>query len=146
MSTYSFQDVVMTLAGPGGVLSLGYGNAVAEEGISIEPIEDKNTLTIGADGEGMHSLHSSNAKKFTLRLLKTSPQNQLIQAMYNTQKTSAALWGLNMIVVRQTASGDTHTGVDGAFVKVAPNGYKKVGDFLEWAWDCIKGESELGKY
>ena len=51
MSTYSFQDVVATLVGPTGTVNLGYGAAVAEEGITVEMAGDKNTMMIGSDGE-----------------------------------------------------------------------------------------------
>ena len=54
MTTYSFQDVAATIVGPGGAFSLGYGEATAEEGITIVRAGDKNTMTIGSDGEGMH--------------------------------------------------------------------------------------------
>ena len=46
--TYSFIDVQATLVGPTGVIELGYGAAVAEEGITIEMAEDKNAMLIGA--------------------------------------------------------------------------------------------------
>ncbi|MBU9403923.1 DUF3277 family protein, partial [Burkholderia multivorans] len=61
MATYSFQDVTATIVGPGGAFSLGYGSANAEEGITIAQAGDKNTMTVGADGEVMHSLHADKS-------------------------------------------------------------------------------------
>ena len=58
---YSFMDVVATLTGPGGSIDLGYGAAVAEEGISIAQTEDRNMMMIGADGEGMHTLRAGKS-------------------------------------------------------------------------------------
>jgi structural protein KPP10_ORF10 len=145
MSSYSFTDVVMSLSGPTGSLDLGYGNAVAEEGIDVDMLEDKNTVTTGADGEIMHSMHAGNTGRMTLRLLKTSPQNAKLMVMYNAQKTATALWGKNLILVRQTAAGDTHTGRQMAFQKKASVGYKKVGAFLEWPFVGVV-ESVLGIY
>ncbi len=146
MSTYSLQDVVATLSGPTGVLQLGFGSALAEDAITLTMSEEKNTMQIGADGEGQHNLHSGNAGKITFRFLKTSPLNALLTAMYNAQKQSAALWGKNLITVRHTASGDFHQGTLCAFTKKADNGYQKVGNFLEWGFDCIRLESHLGTY
>jgi hypothetical protein len=69
-------DVTATLAGPTGDIDLGYGSANAEEGITVTMTEAKNTMTIGADGEVMHSLHAGKAGTITVTLLKTSPVNK----------------------------------------------------------------------
>ncbi|MCE6957462.1 DUF3277 family protein, partial [Acinetobacter baumannii] len=73
MSTYSFMDTQCTLASDDGVIDLGYGAGVADEGITIAMAGDANTMTIGADGEGMHSLSANKSGTVTVRLLKTSP-------------------------------------------------------------------------
>ena len=75
MSSYSFMDTLNALTSDDGVVDLGYGAAIAEEGITFAMAGDKNTMTIGADGEGMHSLHADNSGQVTIRLLKTSPAN-----------------------------------------------------------------------
>lgn len=146
MTTYAFQDVTATLAGPTGVFDLGYGAAVSEEGISIDMAGDKNTMMIGADGEGMHSLHSDKSGTVTVRLLKTSPANAKLQACYDAQSLSAALWGQNVIVIRQTGSGDTTTARSCAFKKKPSLNYKKDGDIVEWVFDSIKIDTILGTY
>jgi hypothetical protein len=69
MATYSFQDVVAAIAGVGGSINLAAGAGVAEEGITIESMEDKSVMTIGADGSGMHSLVANEASTVTIRLL-----------------------------------------------------------------------------
>ncbi len=56
MSAYSFLNIVAAIAGPGAAFNLGAGAAVSEEGITISPNEDKNTMVIGADGKGQHTL------------------------------------------------------------------------------------------
>lgn len=61
MSTYSFIDVTASLTGPSGAVDLGYGAANSDEGIVVSMTEAKNTMTTGADGEGMHSLHAAKA-------------------------------------------------------------------------------------
>lgn len=93
MSTYSFLDTQASIVGPGGSFSIGSGDGIAEEGITIEPAGDKNTMQVGADGTGMHNLHADKSGTITVRLLKTSPKNAMLMAMYNLQQTSAALWG-----------------------------------------------------
>ncbi|MDP3351813.1 MAG: DUF3277 family protein [Hydrogenophaga sp.] len=146
MSTYSFQDVQATLVGPTGVLDLGYGAAVAEEGITIEMAGDKNTMMVGADGEGMHSLHADKSGTITVRLLKTSPQNAKLQAMYGAQTLASQLHGQNVITVRNPASGDITVARSCAFKRKPSLNYAKEGDTVEWVWDAIKIDTVLGTY
>ena len=146
MTTYSFQDVQATLVGPTGIVNLGYGAAVADEGISIDMAGDKNTMLIGADGEGMHSLHSDKSGMVTVRLLKTSPTNAKLMAMYDAQTLSSALHGQNLITVTNPSSGDITTARSCAFKKKPSLNYKKDGDVIEWVFDSIKIDSLLGTY
>lgn len=145
-NTYSFQDVQATLVGPTGVINLGYGAAVAEEGIGIDPAGDKNTMMIGADGEGMHSLHADKSGTITVRLLKTSPTNSKLMAMYDAQALSSALWGNNLITVTNPVSGDVTTCRACAFKKRPGLTYKKDGDIVEWVFDSLKIDTVLGIY
>jgi predicted SPOUT superfamily RNA methylase MTH1 len=134
MSTYSFIDVQATLTGPGGVVPLGYGAGTAEEGIDTDMVEDKNTLTIGADGTPMHSLHASDAGRVTIRLLKTSPANKALNLLYNLQKSDSSLWGQNVLVISDTARGDVLTGTQLAFNRQTPVKYGKEGGTNEWSF------------
>lgn len=146
MSTYSFQDVQATLVGPTGIINLGYGAAVADEGISIDMAGDKNTMLIGADGEGMHSLHADKSGTVTVRLLQTSPTNAKLQAMYDAQTLSSTLHGQNLITVTNPASGDITTARSCAFKKKPSINYRKDGSIMEWVFDSIKIDSLLGTY
>lgn len=146
MSTYSFQDVQATLVGPTGIINLGYGSAVADEGISIDMAGDKNTMLIGADGEGMHSLHADKSGTITVRLLQTSPTNAKLQAMYDAQTLSSTLHGQNLITVTNPASGDVTTARSCAFKKKPSINYRKDGTIMEWVFDSIKIDSLLGTY
>ncbi|KVC45205.1 MULTISPECIES: phage structural protein [Burkholderia cepacia complex] len=146
MTTYSFQDVAATIVGPGGAFSLGYGEATAEEGITIARAGDKNTMTIGSDGEGMHSLHADKSGQVTLRYLKTAPINAKLMALYDAQSLDSRLWGKNLIEVRQTAAGDVTTARSCAFKKAPDLKYAKDGDIVEWVFDSIKIDNILGTY
>ena len=144
--TYSFMNVQATLAGPGGSVNLGYGAGTAEEGITIEMNGDKNTMTIGADGTPMHSLHADKSGTLTVRLLKTSPANAQLQALYDLQTSSASLHGQNVVTVNNTTSGDNIGARYVAFKKMAPNTYAKDGGMVEWAFDAGAIDSMLGTY
>lgn len=144
MGVYSFLNVNATLAGPGGVINLAAGAQVAEEGLTIEPTEDKNVMTIGADGQGQHSLIASDAATFTVRLLKTSPVNAQLMAMYDLQSASSSLWGQNVLTVTDSGRGDLTTLQGCAFKKKPTLTYAKEGGFNEWTFDVIKANSVLG--
>jgi hypothetical protein len=143
MPAYSFLDVSCSISGPGGMFSLS-GQGVADEGITIEPVGDKNTMTTGADGEGMHSLSASTASTVTIRLLKTSPANNQLMTMFNFQTASSSRHGKNTIVVRDAARGDVVALEEVAFKKVPPLTYAKEGGLNEWVFDAVKTYPVLG--
>jgi hypothetical protein len=144
MATYSFMDVQASIAGFGGNFPLGYGSGNAEEGISVAMVEAKNTMTIGADGSVMHSLHAGNGGTVTLRFLKTAPTNAQLAQMYDTQRVSSALWGNNTIVISDPARGDTITCTQVAFQRMPNVTYAKDGGIQEWAFDCGRIDAILG--
>jgi len=144
MATYSFLNVNCTIVGPGGAFNLAAGAAAAEEGITIEMVEDKNVMTIGADGKGQHSLIASDACTITVRLLKTSPANGQLQIMYDAQSQSSALWGINTITISDLARGDISVAQSCAFKKKATVTYAKEAGMMEWVFDGISVNTVLG--
>ncbi|WP_336818110.1 DUF3277 family protein [Cedecea sp. MMO-103] len=146
MSTYSFLDVTATLNGPTGVIDLGQGSANSEEGITQTMGGNKNTMTIGADGEVMHSLHADKSGTITVTLLKTSPVNKKLSLSYNAQSQSSATWGNNVIVIRNTASGDISTARSCAFQKQPDFNNAKEGGTVAWVFDCGKIDQLLGEF
>lgn len=137
MGAYSFLDVQATIVGPGGSFGLGSGAGAAEEGITTAMAEDKNTVTTGADGTIMHSLHGGKTGTVTVRLLKTSPTNAKLNQMYNLQTISAAAHGLNTIVIQNPVNGDVITCTQCAFKKHPDQVQAKVGNTNEWVFDGI---------
>jgi hypothetical protein len=131
MPTYSFMDVQATLVADGAVLDLGAGSANSQEGITIAATGDKNTMTTGADGSVMHSLHADKSGQVTVRLLKTSPQNAKLMAIYDAQSESAALWGSNRSC---------------AFKKRPDMNYQVDGGIVEWVFDAGMIDSILGTF
>lgn len=144
VGTYSFQDCTLTVSGVGGVVDLT--NGAAEEGFTFAYAEDKNGMTTGADGSVTHSLHAGNAGTVTVRLLKTSPANQLLSAMYNTQRVASAGWGKNVIVGRQKSAGDAISAVFCAFRKHPDLTYGKDAQTVEWTFDAGRIDPVLGAY
>lgn len=144
MGVYSFLNVQASITGPGGAFSLGAGSENAEEGITSAYVGEKNAMTIGADGGGMHSLRASNAGKITVRLLKTSPVNAQLNALYRFQKANSGQWGQNVIVVSDTQRGDVCTGKQCAFSKHPDIVYATEGNTNEWEFDVIQLDELLG--
>lgn len=131
-NAYSFKSIVGSIAGPGGNIPIGNSSGSAEEGITAEMIEEKDLMTVGADGQIMHSLRASDAGRVTVRLLKTSPINAALNQMYNFQKTNPGNWGQNQIVFRDVYRGDVITLSEGAFARQANIAYQKDGNVNEW--------------
>lgn len=144
LPVYSFTDTQATLTGPGGLIQLGNGGGAAEEGITIEPIEENVSMQVGADGSWAHSLIASKAHRITVRLLKTSPTNAQLDAMYALQKTSALLTGQNFMQITNTVSGDTYTCQGVAFAKHPSNSYAKIAGMIDWEFIAGQVDSKLG--
>lgn len=143
-STYSFLDVQASITGPGGAFSLGSGSGNAEEGITVSMVDDKNTMTIGADGSPMHNLHASKAATISVKLLKTSPVNQKLSQMYALQTTSSGLHGQNVITINNPVIGDTITALAVAFKKLPDNVNGKDGGMMDWTFDAGIVDQSLG--
>jgi hypothetical protein len=144
MSTYSFQQVTASLVGIGGNINIGQGSGSAAEGITIEPVGDKNSMTIGADGSVSHSLSASSAQTVTVRLLKTSPDNALLQDMFNFQTESALTHGFNVITLRDIARGDFLTLTEVAFANESSLTYATEAGINEWVFNAGKSARILG--
>ncbi len=142
--TYSFLDVKAAIVGPGGGFSLGSGAGNAEEGISITPTGDIGGMLIGADGSGQHSLYADKSGRVVVRLLKTSPVNQLLSAMYAFQTASGAAYGQNTITINDSQRGDVITCGQVAFAKAPDLTYAKEGGTNEWEFNAVRIERTLG--
>lgn len=140
--TYSFLDVNCAISGPGAAFNLGAGAGNAEEGISVSPSQELDTMMIGADGLAMHSLHADKSGKVTIRLIKTSSTNAMLAAALAFQRASGANHGQNTITIVQKASGDTITCQQVAFAKVPDISYAKEGGIIEWEFNA--GQIDVG--
>lgn len=146
MATYSFMDVTASLVGPTGEVDLGYGSANGDEGILVAMSAEKSTMTVGLDGEVMHSLHADKSGKITVSLLKTSPVNRKLSLIYNAQSLSSAAWGKNVIVIRNKASGETVTARSVAFSKQPDVSNAKDIGVVKWEFNCGKVDQLLGEF
>lgn len=142
--TYSFLSVVAALVGPGGAISLGEGAGASDEGISVDSTGEINTMQVGADGSGQHSLHADRSGRLTVRLLKTSPTNALLMSMYNLQTSSPALHGQNTITITDMNRGDVITARQAAFTKAPSLSYGKEAGMNEWEFSAVRIDRGLG--
>lgn len=143
MSAYSFLNIQAAISGPGGAFNLGAGAGTAEEGIMFSMVDEKELATMGADGTLMHTLRASNLGKCTVTLLKTSPVNALLSAMYNFQKGNPNVWGTNVLTVTDVARGDVAAMAQGAFVKQPDVTWDKDGKTIQWEFLGLV-EEQLG--
>lgn len=134
MATYAFQDNMCSISGPNGAFSMGAGAGDAEGGISVVMTEDKSTMTIGADGVVMHSLHAGKSATVTVRLLKTSPTNALLSTMYAADCANSQNFGNNTISIRDMARNDVIVCQQCAWAKFADVTYAKEGGEMTWTF------------
>lgn len=146
MSSYSFMDVTASFTGPTGVIDLGYGSGIGEEGIKVTFADAKNKIVMGADGEVMNSLSAAKNGTIEVQLLKTSPVNKKLSLAYNAQSQSSASWGNNVIIIRNTQSGDITTARSVAFSKLPDYADSKEAGTVTWKFDCGKIDQILGEF
>lgn len=146
MATYSFLEITASFTGPTGVIDLGAGSAVAKEGITISLANTRNTMTVGADGEGMHSLKADKSGTVVVRALLASPINAKLQAAYNAQALSASLWGNNVITIRNKQNDEVTVCRGCAFQKQPDIVYSEEGQMREWTFDALKIDTTTGEY
>ncbi len=143
-TTYSFLDFACTIAGPGGFVNIGSGSGASDEGITFTPTENISSMQVGADGGGQHSLHANKSGHISLRLLKTSPTNAALMAMYNFQTASASAHGQNTIAGTDKARGDAVTCTQVAFVKAPDLNYAKEAGTNTWEFEAVVINRVLG--
>jgi len=135
--TYSFLDTNASLqdGATGQYFSIGSGAGVAEEGITVEQVEDVDGMFIGIDGVPVHSLHANKGAHVTVRLLKTSPVNYLLQNLVQQNRTTARTWGQMTIKISNDPLGDNITNQLVAFAKVPMITYAKDAGMNEWRFN-----------
>jgi len=142
-TTYSFLDVQATLVAPSQSFDIASAG-VSSEGIRLAMVGEKDVMTIGADGDGMHTLIASDASNCEISLLKDAPGNALMNALYNFQKTSSANWGGIQITINNNIMGDTIVLNGGAFAKQADIAYAQEGTMNVWSFKFISRDDTLG--
>jgi len=78
-----------------------------------------------------------------VRLLKTSPTNGLLSAMYAFQSTSSANWGQNVMAGSDIVRGEQYSCQQVAFSKFPNNTYAMDGNILEWNFDAVLMDAAL---
>lgn len=142
-ATYSFADTLCAITGPGGNFSLSEGG-IADEGITVEMLDDKGSMITGADGDFMHSLHAANGGTVTVRIFKTSELNRLLGTLYNYQTASSAYYGQNVISLRNPATGMSVQCVGCGFKKLPPNVNAKDAGMNEWVFNSGRITQVMG--
>jgi hypothetical protein len=99
---------------------------------------------MGANGDGMHSLHAAKGGRVSISLLKTAPGNAQMSQLYNFQSLSAANWGRNNLAIKNPVTGDAIMCAAGAFTKQSDVGYSVDGGLNVWEFEFITIDEVLG--
>lgn len=149
--------MVCTVHGPGGALNLGRPHAyslvgghkgVADEGISFERVDDRNTQLRGCTGETLNLRHAGLQGVVKIRLLKTSDVNGLMMQMFKAQFLNNMDWSRNIISLEDRVRGDKMVATECAFAGEAAQAWGKVGAMNEWTFHAgsIDGTNFMGQY
>lgn len=141
--TYSFTDVQIALNGPGGAFDVKSAG-MAAEGITIANVSEKDVMTIGANGNGMHTLIQSDAARVEISMLKTAPGNNILSYMYGFGKSSSANWGKLQMTVKNPVTGDSIELLGGAFAKMADMAFRSEASLVVWPFLFIVRNDVLG--
>lgn len=146
LGTWSFNDVLLNIAGVGGNVSVGANSGADEGGITVTMTDNKNTMRIGADGTGVHVLNAGNSGVIEVRLSKLSPANKLLGLMYNAQLLDSTVWGKNVLMLTQKTSGDQVQAIGAAFQKLPDRTDARDPGMNSWRFDCISIQQYFGDY
>lgn len=141
MSAYSFLNVQASIVGPNINAQIGSSAGSAKEGISVTFDEAKGTVTTGADGAIMSSLHASMTGTIVIRLLKTSALNAVLNQAFNFQRQTAGNWAQNTIRVVDKIRGDVASGAQMQFDKHPDNAWSEDGNILAWEFKGVVRET-----
>lgn len=81
--TYDFKQV-SCICGPNALT----GFAEGDDAISVEPQAEQFKTSIGADGEATRSKTNNYSSKVTIKLMKTSPAMDILNAFYQADRLS----------------------------------------------------------
>lgn len=138
MASYSILDVHATIIGPGGIINLGQGSGLAQDGITVNQSEPTNTMQVGLDGAVCHNKSESSAGTISFTFLGVSKAREKLLRMYNFQVRipGSSLHGQNRISIVNNTTGETIVADECAFQNITATGYKKEIDNSTWVFDC----------
>lgn len=142
-TTYSFIDVQASLVSPSVGFDIGSAG-VSDDAIRVANVGPKTTMTIGADGDGMHNLFASNAARCEISFIKDGPGNALMSALYNFQGASSANTGNIQIEINNNVTGDSISLTGGAIEKQPDISYTREGAAVVWSLNFISRRDVLG--
>ena len=134
---YSWNDVVMTITGPGGTLTIGKGTGGADGGVKITQMSDVNVFEPGLGDTGMHHKQETSAKSIEVNMLAGADENLILRTMYNIQKSGdSSIWAENVITIKTRLPGMTIGVYTGCAFKTLPEiGLANQAAPLVWTFD-----------
>ena len=128
--TYDPQKVVVIFAGN---IITGFA---ADSIIEVDFNEDSVTVEVGADGEFARVISRNESAEFKIRLMQTSPSNDVLDAMHAADKATGR--GFAPLLVKDE-SGTAVAGAESAWVKKLPPLKRGKGiETNEWVLGCGK--------
>lgn len=128
MSVRSY-DPKMILTTVGALPMTGFADGTF---LKVEMNEDAFSLQVGADGEAARSRSNNNSAKITITLLQTSPANDLLSALYASDRLIPGRTGIVPLMIKDLLGTTLFAAVSCWITKVAPAEYAKEAGSREW--------------
>ncbi len=113
VKTFDFKQVAVIV---GGVPMTNF--AEGDDVISIEFSKEAYELKMGADGEPTRSKSNDNSAKITLKLMKSSDSNDVLNGFYQADKLSNG--GIVSILISDKSGRESHF-ADKVWIQKGPN-------------------------
>lgn len=142
-ATYSFGDFIASYIGPEGTFDLS-SEGIAAEGVTIAFAEDQGSVTMGANGDGMHNLHRARNGTVTFRTLKTARLNNIFSRIWQSSTADSSGYGNGLITCRNAKTGDLFVCKQCGVRKFPDNVNATDGGTNEWVFNSIRITPSLG--
>lgn len=127
LKTYASSEVVVVF---GAIPISELGGYDEGEFLTIEENEDKFTLKVGTDGEGVRNRQNNNSALITIKVMQTSAANGLLSALHALDKASGA--GIVPFYCYDPSGTALHTAAKAWIKKGPPRSYSNEAQVREW--------------
>lgn len=134
--TYDFSQVSVIV---GGFAMTGFADGSS---VTVERDEDAFTLSVGSDGEAARSKSNNFAGKITIKLMQTSPSNDVLSAFAKADELSNS--GVIPSMVKDNLGRSLHMAENSWVERMPSSDYARESGTREWVMRTNHLENFVG--